>query len=53
MHNFTVGRVKSFVYDLDSERGTVIMRVAIVLRSVEVKPLVPKILVNYPPSRSS
>ena len=42
-HYFTalqnVGRVKSFVDDLFTERGTVSMRVALVLRSVEVHPL--------------
>jgi hypothetical protein len=34
-----VGRVKSFVDDLYMERGTVSMRVALVLRSAEVLPL--------------
>ena len=34
-----VGRVKSFVDDLNVERGTVSMRVAFVLRSAEVQPL--------------
>ena len=33
------GQVKSFVDDLVMERGTVNMRVAFVLRSVEVHPL--------------
>ena len=36
-----VGRVKSSVDDLIEERGTVRMRVAFVLRSVEVQPYVP------------
>ena len=36
-----VGRVKSSVDDLIMERGTVSMRVALVLRSAEVRPLVP------------
>ena len=34
-----VGQVKSFVDDLIMERGTVSMRVALVLRSAEVQPL--------------
>ena len=34
-----VGQVKSFVDDLNKERGTVSMRVAFVLRSAEVQPL--------------
>ena len=34
-----VGRVKSSVDDLTMERGTVSMRVALVLRSAEVQPL--------------
>ena len=34
-----VGRDKSFVDDLNMERGTVSMRVAFVLRSAEVQPL--------------
>lgn len=34
-----VGRVKSFVDDLIMKRGTVSMRVALVLRSAEVQPL--------------
>ena len=34
-----VGRVKSLVDDLIMERGTVSMRVALVLRSAEVQPL--------------
>jgi hypothetical protein len=34
-----VGRVKSFVDDLNVKRGTVSMRVAFVLRSAEVQPL--------------
>ena len=34
-----VGRDKSFVDDLNKERGTVSMRVAFVLRSAEVQPL--------------
>ena len=34
-----LGYVKSFVYDLIMERGTVSMRVAFVLRSTEVQPL--------------
>ena len=38
-----VGRVKSSVDDLTMERGTVSMRVAFVLRSAEVQPLVPAI----------
>ena len=33
------GQVKSFVDDLSTERGTVSMRVAFVLRSAEVQPL--------------
>ena len=33
------GQVKSFVDDLIKERGTVSMRVALVLRSAEVLPL--------------
>lgn len=37
IHN--VGRVKSSVDDLTMERGTVSMRVALVLRSAEVQPL--------------
>ena len=36
---FNVGQVKSFVDDLNKERGTVSMRVAFVLRSAEVQPL--------------
>ena len=34
-----VGQVKSFVYDLVMEPGTVSMRVALVLRSAEVQPV--------------
>ena len=37
-----VGQPKSFVDDLIMERGTVSMRVAFVLRSAEVQPLVPR-----------
>ena len=33
-----VGQVKSFVYDLNMERGAVSTRVACVLRSAEDKP---------------
>ena len=36
-----VGRVKSLVDDLIMKRGTVSMRVALVLRSAEVQPLFP------------
>jgi hypothetical protein len=38
-----VGRDKSFVDDLDMERGIVSMRVGFVLRSAEIQPLVPAI----------
>ena len=43
-----VERVKPLVDDLDSERGTVIMKVGFALRSVEVLPYVPKVLVISP-----
>ena len=46
-HNSTVNRVKSFVDDLDKERGVVSMRVAIVLRSAEIQPYVPLICAIY------
>ena len=38
-----VGRDKSFVDDLNMERGIVSMRVGFVLRSAEIQPLVPAI----------
>jgi hypothetical protein len=34
-----IGKDKSFVYDLNKERGIVSMRVAFVPRSTEIKPL--------------
>ena len=37
------GQVKSFVHDLNMEQGIVSMRVGYVLRSAEIKPLVPLI----------
>ena len=43
-----VGRVKSFVDDLIMERGTVSMRVALVLRSAEVQPLFRDLCIRMP-----
>ena len=53
-----VGRVKSFVDDLIMKRGTVSMRVALVLRSAEVQPLfrdlcLPLACQFFPPSKSA
>ena len=50
-----VGRVKSFVDDLIMKRGTVSMRVALVLRSAEVQPLfrdlcIPQGVPFFPPN---
>ena len=45
-----IGKDKSFVYDLNKERGTVSVRVASVPRSAEVKPSVLEICINsFPP----
>ena len=48
-----IGKDKSFVYDLNMERGTVSMRVASVPRSAEVKPSVPVICIFISPSANS
>jgi hypothetical protein len=46
-----IGKDKSFVYDLNKERGTVSVRVASVPRSAEVKPFVLEIcIIHFPPS---
>ena len=42
-----VGRVKSSVDDLTMERGTVSMRVALVLRSAEVQPLFRDLCIRF------
>jgi hypothetical protein len=45
----TIKKDKSFVYDLNRERGTVSMRVAFVPRSAEVKPLFYRFVTFIPP----
>lgn len=42
--NVILGEDKSFAYDLDVQRGIVSSRVALLLRSAEIKPLLSDLL---------
>lgn len=52
-HNSNIGKDKSFADDLNKERGIVSSRVALLLRSIEIKPLFYRfVLLNISPYSS-